>query len=726
MAEFEGVDMLKRNRHIVSFAVTLLLAVSLVPVGAMPARARSAQRDNPTTEIDGDRLASYPSSGFVIEWSGDGAACRAASPEESNAFAGRDRFVPLHIISPIREAGVSEQDAGLNIILRGTPQLENFPQAKNAFLRAAKTWEAVIRSSITIIVDVDFGPTRFGEPFDNPNILGSTDTQDIGSNSLYPTVRSRLLAQASSPREAGLYNALPVGALPTDLGSAAAVIAPSAVFRALGIIGSIADPATETATLGPPPAIGFNSAFRFDFDPSDGITSGKTDFDATAVHELGHALGFTSNVGTLELNPRAAVAPSVLDLLRFRPGVTLPTFPSALRIQSSGGTQVFFAGEPELLLSTGRGDATGGDGRQASHWKDDELIGQYVGIMDPTLDEGRRETITSNDLLALDSMGFQVGPLNGGGDTVALTSGVNQQGSIRAPKANEEDAVIDDRQYAIQVPASATQLRVELDGNQDIDLYVRAAQRVTINSSGLQADYVSNSPTGHETITITSSSSPALRAATYYIAVLNYGPGSVNFNLKATISGPGGGGSNSPVINSLKGELDGDNLILTGVASDSNGDIVQAQSNLLDGSGEVVGQTAPFSVNFGTSTTTNFTLTVSNMSAIPAAVMATVVFIDRSGNHSAPQTADFSQGDSGGPTVSGGSYNSNKLIIKGSGFSAQVLIEINGVVVGIYQSSTERKIKVKGNPSRLNLRAGPNRVRVLNGNSRSNLFVLDL
>ena len=716
--------MLKRNRQIANFAVTILLTVSLVPLWTMPARARSAQRDNPTTELDGERPAAYPGRGFVIERTDDGVDCRAASPEESKAFAERDRFVPLHIISPIREDGVSEQNAGLNIILRGTPQLENFPQAKNAFLRAAKTWEAVIRSSITIIVDVDFGPTRFGEPFDNPNIIGSTDTQDIGSNSLYPTVRSRLLAQASSPREAELYNALPVGALPTDLGSSAAVVAPSAVFRALGIIDSMADPATETATLGPPPAIGFNSAFQFDFDPSDGITAGKTDFDATAVHELGHALGFTSNVGTLELNPRASVAPSVLDLLRFRPGVTLPTFSSAPRIQSSGGTQVFFAGEPELLLSTGRGDASGGDGRQASHWKDDELIGQYLGIMDPTLSPGKREIITDRDLLAFDAMGFQVEPLNGG-DTVALTSGVAQQGSIRSPKANEEDAVIDDRQYTIQVPAGATQLRVELDGNQDIDLYVRAAQRITINSSGLQADYKSDSPTGHETVTITPSSSPALRAATYYIAVLNFGPGSVNFNLKATVSGASGSGSNSPVINSLKGELDGDNLILTGVASDPDGDIVQAQSNLLDGSGEVVGQTAPFPVNFGTSTSTNFTLTVSNMSAIPAAVMATVVLIDRPGNHSAPQTADFSQGDSGGPTVSAVSYNGNKLNIKGAGFSAQVLIEINGLVVGIYQSSTERKIKVKGNPSRLNLRAGPNRLRVLNGNSRSNLFVLD-
>src|SRR5205823_5476995 len=118
------------------------------------------------------------------------------------------------------------QDAGLTIILRGTQQLENFPQAKNAFLRAAHTWEAVIRSAITVIIDVDYGPKRFGEAYP-PSILGSTSTQPIGGASLYPTVRSKLLLKASSPAESNIYNALPVGAVQTDIGSTAAVQAPS-------------------------------------------------------------------------------------------------------------------------------------------------------------------------------------------------------------------------------------------------------------------------------------------------------------------------------------------------------------------------------------------------------------------------------------------------------------------------------------------------------------------
>jgi hypothetical protein len=666
-------------------------------------------------------MARSSAGSYIIEANERGATCRDATPEESQALADRDQLLPLHQISPVTADEIRPQEAGLRIILRGTQQLENFPQAKDAFLRAAQTWEALIRNPITVIIDVDYGPTRFGVPYPSPHVIGSTDTQDVGASTLYPAVRNKMISQASSARESQLYNALPSGTIPTDIGNTTAMFSPSAAFRAVGILGPVADPATETANLGPPPNIGFNSAFRFDFDPSDGIDADKMDFDSTAVHELGHALGFSSNVGLKELFPERANETSLLDLLRFRPGITMATFPTALRIQSSGGAQVFFAGESELALSTGRADATGGDGRQASHWKADELTGQYIGVMDPTTDFGHRETITNNDLAAFDAMGYQIATNEG--DTVPLTSGVSQPGSIPAPSAGS--ATLGSAQYTVQVPGGATQLRIELNGNQDVDLYVRSGQRVTVGSSGPVTDLVSESPGGVESVTITASSSPPLRVGTYYVAVGNYGPGAASFNLRATITGSAGGGNNSPVITSLQAELKGDDLALTGVVVDWDGDIVQAQSSLLDGAGQVVGQTAPFAVNFGDSTTVNFNLTVNNLNAIPAALIASLTFIDRRGNRSAAQTADFSSGDAGGPAVSNAFYNGTKLTIKGAGFSVQVLIEINGKVVGINPSSSDRKIKVKGDSNRLNLRTGPNRLRVLNGTSRSNLFVFD-
>lgn len=712
--------MLAKNLNIIAVTLIMLLGSSTIVPAAKVHRQESAPSYRPVGLHDHDLFAAQAAGDYVIEATDEGAVCRDATLEESQSLAGHDQLVPLHLISPVHPDEVTQQDAGLNIVLRSTQQLENFPQAKNAFLRAAQTWQQVIRSPITMIIDVDFGPTRFGIPYPGPNTLGSTGAQNIGASSLYPAVRSSLISGASSIGETALYNALPGGSLQTDIGGTTAMLAPSAVFRALGIIGPVANPASET-NLGPPPSVGFNSAFQFDFDPSNGIDPGKIDFDAVAVHEIGHALGFFSNVGSKELNPGVDVAPSVLDLLRFRPGVTLATFSTALRIQSSGGSQVFFAGGPELAMSTGRGDASGGDGRQASHWKDDELIGQNIGIMDPTLSPGQRKTITNNDLLALDAMGYKVGESTE--DTKALTSGVPQSGSIDAPDAGS--ALLGSTQYTVQVPNGASQLTVELNGNPDVDLYVRGGQRITIGSSGPVADHVSDSQTGSESITINTSSSPPLRVGTYYIAVGNYGPGAASFNVKATITG-GGGGNSAPVITSLQADLDGDKLKLTGVVADPDGDIVQAQSSLLNASGQVVGETEPFAVNLGNSPTINFTLTITNLNSIPAAMQASLTFIDRRGNRSPGRVADFSGADSGGPTVSNVSYSGSKLAIKGSGFSSQLLIEINGEVVGIVPSASGKKIKVKGNSNQLNLQSGPNRLRIYNGSTRSNLFVLNL
>ena len=715
--------MSKNNIKIIAITLVMLLTSS----SAFPAANLQATESKPKYKPVSLNLPLTATAGgdFVIEGTNEGVACRDATTEESQALTGRDETLPLHVITPVSDE-VSTQ-GGLSIILRGTPQLENFPQAKSAFLKAAQTWEAVIQTAITLIIDVDYGPNRFGVPYPNPNILGSTSAQNIGSSTLYPSVRNGLISTASSPAETGLYNALPNGNIPTDIGSTAAMIAPSAVFRALGIVGAVADPASETANFGPPPAIGFNSSFQFDFDPSNGIDPGKTDFDAVAVHELGHALGCVSNVGFTELIPGAQLAPSVFDLLRFRPGVTQATFPTAFRIMSSGGTQVFFAGGSQLQLSTGRGDASGGDGQQASHWKADEQTGQYIGIMDPTLSAGQRKTLTDNDLLLFNSIGYQVANSGGsGGDTIPLSSGVSKPGSIPAPP-NEGSAVLAAAQYTVQVPSGTTQLTVELSGNQDVDLYVRAGQRVTISSSGPQADFVSDSPNSVESVTISPSSSPPLLVGTYYIAVANFGPGAASFNLKATITGGGGGGGNrSPETISVQAVLDGDELTLTGVVEDPDGDIVQAQSGLLDGTGQVVGSTAPFGVNFGSSTRVNFTLSVSNMSAIPAAVFASLTFIDRRGNKSDAKVADFGKADQGGPSVLNASYNGSKLVIKGNSFASQLLIEINGRVLGIAASASDKKIKIKGSPDRLNLRNGPNRIQVYNGSLRSNLFVLSL
>ena len=85
-----------------------------------------------------------------------------------------------------------------------------------------------------------------------------------------------------------------------------------------------------------------------------------------------------------------------------------------------GGDQVYFTGESfivnnlatkELELSTGGPNGVltnGGDGRQSSHWKDDELTGRYVGIMDPSISDGVHETTRENDFMALEMLGWNL------------------------------------------------------------------------------------------------------------------------------------------------------------------------------------------------------------------------------------------------------------------------------------------------------------------------------
>jgi hypothetical protein len=345
--------------------------------------------------------------------------CRAATPAERLQLGKINTAnLGLHPITPARreydskahgDDATSDNVEPTKIILLGTAQLDNYPEAKAAFNRAALIWEEQIQSPIKIYIQVDFGPTNFGVAWSSESTLGSTSS--FSTSRPLQTVRQSLIDGASTAEESALYGSLPASTLPTNNGGATTISISTSIARAMGLLNPVATPEEQA------PRIGFNSNFRFDFDPTDGITSNseglsRTDFEAVAVHEIGHALGFTSRAGRAD-----GTTPSVWDIFRFAAGTTLSTFGTAQRLMkntatvSNGEAQYYFSGGQDLALSTGGadGEATGGDGNQSSHWKQRSLNGGvYIGIMDPRIPSNTRRQITVNDTTALNFMGYNL------------------------------------------------------------------------------------------------------------------------------------------------------------------------------------------------------------------------------------------------------------------------------------------------------------------------------
>jgi hypothetical protein len=123
------------------------------------------QRVSATAKYEPLHTAVHDHGAFIVRSVGGKTVCNDATRSEA-LLINAPRRVETRVFGEGSGRVQTTASAGLNIILRGTAQLDANPAAKAAFERAAEIWESKIADQITVYVDVDFGPTRFGEPFD--------------------------------------------------------------------------------------------------------------------------------------------------------------------------------------------------------------------------------------------------------------------------------------------------------------------------------------------------------------------------------------------------------------------------------------------------------------------------------------------------------------------------------------------------------------------------------
>lgn len=281
--------------------------------------------------------------------------------------------------------------------------------ADAGFARAAAYWEGVFVDPITVNITAGFANLGCTA---NGCVLGSASSQYFGTT--FAATKAALAADATSADDATMVAGLPGGSsysryLNNTTTNAADHVQSGittmrmtrANAKAVGLLGASG---LEDA------AISFSNQFAWDFDPTDGIGAGLLDFVGVAIHELGHAMGFTSGVDVLDTNGTAKFSDT-----EFAPFTTLLDFTRCSQASEAAGADIDwrvgtaakdFAIDGACTALVSDAWSTGrifGDGEQASHWKD----GRNIGIMDPTAQpRGVVNVVTATDIQALDVVGW--------------------------------------------------------------------------------------------------------------------------------------------------------------------------------------------------------------------------------------------------------------------------------------------------------------------------------
>lgn len=324
----------------------------------------------------------------------------------SRGVCSRRAGMVLIAVAGVMSLGQGVSSANPTFILTPTGSIS--AEALAGFQAAANRWTANFTNNVTVRINIAtsaglpsgvIASTGSAQPlisytsFKNALTAASSGSaDDISAVASLPATSMSLYINYTTDNPNGANSPIPfvdtTGVNTTNIRIA------QANMRALGLYSGSASDASLT----------FSSTFAFDYDPSNGISAGQLDFIGVVAHEIGHSLGFISGVDSLDQQSSGHssdyfTSVSPMDVFRYS---------AASKALNS---QDFSAGIAAKYFSLDKGVtsiaqfATGvalGDGRQASHWKDNSNL----GIMDPTAANGELQTISENDRRLFDAIGW--------------------------------------------------------------------------------------------------------------------------------------------------------------------------------------------------------------------------------------------------------------------------------------------------------------------------------
>jgi hypothetical protein len=281
-----------------------------------------------------------------------------------------------------------------------TPVAGTSQQAIDGFTSAGNLWSSLFTDNVTVNININFadigagtlaqaGSTAYIFNYQSVytalnNDKSSADDNRAVSSLANGSTYKRLLNHSTENTVSG--------SLTPDIFNSGNVIINSANAKALGLY---SNPGSDAN-------IAFNSTgYTWDFDRSNGIDINSYDFVGIAAHEIGHALGFVSRVDYIEgvVDTAYNGSATTLDLFRYS---TNSAAQGAIDTTVGVSDKYFSLDGGATKIASFSTGQTFGDGRQASHWKDN--LG--LGIMDPTTANGELLQFMANDVQALDVIGW--------------------------------------------------------------------------------------------------------------------------------------------------------------------------------------------------------------------------------------------------------------------------------------------------------------------------------